>query len=145
MAVRAHQAAIADFVQTCFPNQYLIPIKEYSVVMSESYGAVRNRIAAGTFELPLVKKGSRNFITAPDLVELLGALQPEPGQTIEASEPEPASPRVKEEEEGTTTRRPKYGFEARSRAAASKKKRQVQASKARAAKSTIQKNEEVAA
>lgn len=138
-----NRAAAESFVQNCFPNQYLIPIKEYSVVMSESYGAVRNRIAAGTFELPLVKKGSRNFITAPDLVELLCALQP--GQTIEASEPEPASPRVKEEEEGTTTRRPKYGFEARSRAAASKKKRQAQAAKARAAKSTTQKNEEVAA
>lgn len=137
-----NRAAADEFVQNCFPNQYLIPIKEYSVVMSESYGAVRNRIAAGTFELPLIKKGSRNFITAPDLAKLLGVLQS--GHAIEVSEPEPASPRVKEEE-GTTTRRPKYGVEAQARAAASKKKRQEQAARARAAKSTIQKNEEVAA
>lgn len=131
MAVHAQtKAAIEAFVQECFPNQYLIPIRDYSVALAESYGAARNRIAAGTFELPIVRRGSRNFVTAVDLIKYLLELQ-EPGASL--SQPV-AKTAQEEKEQGSTGRRCKYGEDAKARAAASKLKRQAAAAKARAAR-----------
>lgn len=141
MAVHAQpQASIEAFVQERFPNQFLIPVTGFAKIVGENYGSTRNRIAAGTFELPLVRRGSRNFVAVGDLVQYLVDLQS--GQVAK-----PAAPVAAIETEGDTTskRRGKYDPEAKARAAASKKKRQAQAAKARAARAALQKNEEVAA
>lgn len=123
-------SAVEAFVNGRFPNQFLIHVTDFATVVGESYGSVRNRIAAGTFELPIVRRGSRNFVTASDLVQYLLELQ-EPGASV--SQPV-AKTAPEENEQGSTGRRCKYGPEAKARAAASRLKRQAAAAKARAAK-----------
>lgn len=129
-ATNPAQAAIEAFVQERFPNQFLIPVKDYSAALAESYGAARNRIAAGTFELPIVRRGSRNFVTAVDLIKYLLELQ-EPGASV--SQPV-AKTAPEENKQGSTGRRCKYGPVAKAHSAASRLKRQANAAKARAAK-----------
>lgn len=136
IATHPAQAAIEAFVQERFLNKYLIPIRDYLATLAESYGAARNRISAGTFELPVIRHRSRNFVTAVDLIKYLLELQ-EQGASVSVAQPVAKSAQ-EENEQGSMGCRCKYSPEAKARAAAraaaSWLKRQAAAAKARAAK-----------
>ncbi|MBS1198485.1 MAG: hypothetical protein H6R18_2270 [Proteobacteria bacterium] len=61
----------AAHIQSSFPDQFFIPIRDFARVTSESFGGVRNKIAAGDFPLPTILQGTRRFVTAPDLIQYL--------------------------------------------------------------------------
>ena len=109
---------ITDFVVNQFPGQFCIPVGRYARLLGISYGGCRNRIAAGTFELPLVKQGVRNYVAVLDVVAQIKALRA--GVTTP-----PATPANQAELEEKAPRASKYGEAARARAAAARAARQT--------------------
>lgn len=134
MATTSQQATIQAFLESRFPDQYLISVQEFARVCGDSYGAVRNRISAGTFETPVFRKGSRNFVAIPDVVEYLISLHEASREDVQAKVPAEQTTKASDSTGDGSTKRSKYGADAKARAAASKAKRQAAAAKARAAK-----------
>lgn len=110
---------IADFVKSQFPGQLFIPVSGYAKLVGESYGGCRNRISDGSFDLKIIKRGTRNFVLVVDVINKLG-------QLVESgSESLPASQTTKNNDDEKAPRASKYGEAARARAAAARAARRA--------------------
>lgn len=65
---------VEAFVQSRFPDQFLIPVSGFSKLAGQSFGRARNDILRGAFPLPLIRQGGRNYVATPDAVEYLASL-----------------------------------------------------------------------
>jgi len=115
----------AAHIQAAFPDQFFIPIRDFARVTSASFGGVRNQIARGDFPLPTVLRGTRRFVTAPDLIQYLAGIYTKAHGEAEALQAEekiatPVATAVATDETEKRSRGcpPKYSKAARQAAAA---------------------------
>lgn len=109
---------IADFIQSRFPDQFLIPVADFAKLAGESYGGCRNRIATGTFSLRVIQRGSRNFVAVTDVIDYLARLIA--GGEDLAQEAITTNKDAGEQAVEQKGRRSKYGEAAKARAAAAR-------------------------
>lgn len=63
--------AVAAFIQARYPDQFLIPLVVAAQLAGESYGGMRNRLMYGRLGIKVVRRGERNFVAVPDLVQYI--------------------------------------------------------------------------
>ena len=124
---------ITEFVFGLFPGRFLIHVTDFSVLIGESVGGVRNRIASGSFPVSLVKQGGRNYVSVIDVIDYLVDVCE--GKAVDSEAvPVAVSCQASEVVVAKRQRRSKYGEEAKARAAAARAARQAKRAAVEASK-----------